>query len=119
MKRTSTVVGRCSKDDSKNKRDALCKLLYTRLFDWIINYINSIISKEKRTYSRIGLLDIYGFEILDCNSLEQLCINFANEKLQQLYVHQYLQVSGIGIGDALSRIWILSLSGIVAHLLGI
>ena len=92
MKRTSTVVGRCSKDDSKNKRDALCKLLYTRLFDWIISYINSIISKEKKTYSRIGLLDIYGFEILDVNSLEQLCINFANEKLQQLYVHQYLQV---------------------------
>ena len=93
MKRTSTVVGRCSMDDSKNKRDALCKLLYTRLFEWIITYINSIISKEKNTYSRVGLLDIYGFEILDINSLEQLCINFANEKLQQLYVHQYLQVS--------------------------
>ena len=92
MKRTSTVLGNCSKEDSKNKRDALCKLLYTRLFDWIIAYVNSIISKEKKTYSRIGLLDIYGFEILDVNSLEQLCINFANEKLQQLYVHQYLQV---------------------------
>ena len=41
--------------------------------------------QDKNRYS-IGLLDIFGFEVFKKNNFEQFCINFANEKLQQLYI---------------------------------
>lgn len=78
-------------------RDSLCKNLYGCIFSWIVQKINGSISvggesgrsgtggkkskQQKLTF--IGLLDIFGFEIFEKNSFEQLCINYANEKLQQ------------------------------------
>ncbi|XP_059449461.1 myosin-12 isoform X2 [Corylus avellana] len=64
-------------------RDALAKTVYSRLFDWIVDKINSSIGQDPNAASLIGVLDIYGFESFKLNSFEQLCINLTNEKLQQ------------------------------------
>ncbi|CAE8729512.1 unnamed protein product, partial [Polarella glacialis] len=66
-------------------RHSLAKVVYAKLFDWLVWRINESISNrgQQKDLRRIGLLDIYGFEVFEWNSFEQLCINFANEKLQQ------------------------------------
>ncbi|XP_038987195.1 myosin-17-like isoform X1 [Phoenix dactylifera] len=64
-------------------RDGLAKTLYSRLFDWLVEKINVSIGQDPNSKSLIGVLDIYGFESFKCNSFEQFCINFTNEKLQQ------------------------------------
>jgi myosin-1 len=70
-------------------KDALAKAIYERLFNWLVQKINQAIKpQETKGYNGtvIGVLDIYGFEILDTNSFEQFCINYCNEKLQQLFI---------------------------------
>ncbi|XP_074636310.1 unconventional myosin-Ic-like [Acropora palmata] len=74
-------------------RDALAKAIYERMFTWLVNRINtSLVNKDyhgKKTL--MGLLDIYGFEIFEMNSFEQFCINYCNEKLQQLFIELTLK----------------------------
>ncbi|KAG8268767.1 Unconventional myosin-Ie [Homalodisca vitripennis] len=45
----------------------------------------------------IGILDIYGFEIFSRNGFEQFCINFVNEKLQQIFIQLTLKAEQKGI----------------------
>ncbi|CAE7662687.1 myoI, partial [Symbiodinium microadriaticum] len=84
---------------SLESRDALSKSLFSNAFNWIVRNVNvtftppvqsaarrpSIAVGAKSKENFIGILDIFGFEIFDSNSLEQLCINYANEKLQELF----------------------------------
>lgn len=81
-------------------RDAFAKAVYERLFSTIVSRINDVIQVQTPSdaafYMRgkntvIGVLDIYGFEIFDTNSFEQFCINYCNEKLQQLFVELVLK----------------------------
>uniref|UniRef100_H2SH47 Myosin, heavy chain 9a, non-muscle n=1 Tax=Takifugu rubripes TaxID=31033 RepID=H2SH47_TAKRU len=68
--------------------EALAKASYERMFRWLVFRINKALDKTKRQgASFIGILDIAGFEIFELNSFEQLCINYTNEKLQQLFNH--------------------------------
>ncbi|XP_058673300.1 myosin-1B-like [Ammospiza caudacuta] len=70
-----------------NSVGALAKAVYEKMFLWMVVRINEQLdTKQPRQYF-IGVLDIAGFEIFDFNSLEQLCINFTNEKLQQFFNH--------------------------------
>ncbi|XP_044215361.1 myosin IEb [Thunnus albacares] len=71
-------------------RDALSKALYTRLFDFLVDCINKAMQKDQEDLN-IGVLDIYGFEIFQKNGFEQFCINFVNEKLQQIFIELTLK----------------------------
>ena len=93
---------------------ALCKSVYEKMFLWMVIRINEMLDTKQPRQFFIGVLDIAGFEIFDVsnwkiseqfkdqhyfamqlntflwsqyNSLEQLCINFTNEKLQQFFNH--------------------------------
>eukprot|EP00731_Ephydatia_muelleri_P007717 Em0004g55a len=60
-------------------RDAFAKAIYDHLFTWIVSGINQrleVKTTRRQDNSVIGVLDIYGFEIFDTNSFEQLCINY-------------------------------------------
>uniref|UniRef100_A0A667ZSS2 Si:ch73-194h10.2 n=1 Tax=Myripristis murdjan TaxID=586833 RepID=A0A667ZSS2_9TELE len=78
-------------------RDAFVKAIYGRLFLWVVDKINAVIFKpppedSKDVQQSIGLLDIFGFENFKINSFEQLCINFANEQLQQFFVRHVFKL---------------------------
>ncbi|NWX54799.1 MYO19 protein, partial [Promerops cafer] len=82
----------CSRAECETRRDCLAKVIYARLFEWLVLVINENIYTDPSVWtSFIGLLDVYGFEAFPENHLEQLCINYANEKLQQHFVAHYLK----------------------------
>ncbi|KAK7284191.1 hypothetical protein RJT34_18932 [Clitoria ternatea] len=81
--RDETITKWLDPEAAALSRDALAKIVYTRLFDWLVDKINSSIGQDPESKSIIGVLDIYGFESFKTNSFEQFCINLTNEKLQQ------------------------------------
>lgn len=72
-------------------RDALSKAIYYNMFDWLVQRINDSLRAKSQVDHSIGILDIYGFEIFERNSFEQLCINYVNEKLQQIFIQLTLK----------------------------
>lgn len=85
--RGERVFSLISKEQAIEVRDAFAKAVYGKIFLWVIEKINKTIYTGQVTGKKsIGVLDIFGFENFDNNSFEQLCINYANENLQQFFV---------------------------------
>ncbi|PSR71058.1 hypothetical protein PHLCEN_2v13027 [Hermanssonia centrifuga] len=76
---------------ASSTRDALAKAIYNNLFEWIVSKINVSMKPRSTAAQLIGILDIFGFEIFEDNSFEQLCINYVNEKLQQIFIELTLK----------------------------
>jgi len=66
---------------------ATSKSLFARMFDWIVLKVNDSLDTPNPRKNYIGVLDIAGFEIFELNVLEQLLINYTNERLQQFFNH--------------------------------
>ncbi len=95
-------------------RDALARAIYSALFEWIVARVNATLNVDSAGSGggdgsgdfgggrTIGLLDIYGFECFEHNSLEQLLINLANERLQRHFNQQVIE-QGEGLARARPR----------------
>ena len=79
-------------NSATNQRDALVKHIYTMLFNLIVARVNLNIEVEKDFHKFIGLLDVFGFEVFQTNSFEQLCINYANERLHNFFLMRVFEV---------------------------
>lgn len=79
---------RHSKTEAEEARDALARTTYARLFDWMINTINHRLSFTRAVFGDkhcVTILDLFGFECFQRNSIEQLFVNALNEQLQYHY----------------------------------
>lgn len=88
-----SVTSNLTKDQSMESRDAFVKGIYGKIFIMLVEKINQVIFKPKLpSKTSIGVLDIFGFENFNVNSFEQLCINYANENLQQFFVQHIFKM---------------------------
>ncbi|XP_037091688.1 unconventional myosin IC-like [Pollicipes pollicipes] len=80
-------------EQSAYARDALSKAVYDRLFSWLVRRLNTSLASHGQAtrHTLLGILDIYGFEVFKSNGFEQFCINYCNEKLQQLFIELTLK----------------------------
>ena len=84
------IIKKLDKNESYDLKNSLSKTIYQGLFKYIVDYINNISIDYNEYTNYIGILDIFGFEVFDNNSLEQLCINYTNEYLQNLFNNQMI-----------------------------
>ncbi|GLD99695.1 hypothetical protein PINS_up008421 [Pythium insidiosum] len=73
---------------AQNVRDTLARMLYDSVFSFVIAIINNatdapLATSSQETASRrcLRIVDMPGFEALEINSYEQLCVNYLTEKL--------------------------------------
>jgi len=89
--RSEVIQKPLTAEQARDQTDAFAKYLYSTLFDWMVNKLNVCTCSESFKLF-IGVLDIFGFEKFELNSLEQFLINLANEKLQQFFNHHIFKL---------------------------
>ena len=83
--------------------------MLARLFDYLVTRVNqSMKNDSKQKMLSIGILDIYGFEIFQKNGFEQFCINFVNEKLQQIFIELTMKAEQVWVLDNIRLIVLTS-----------
>jgi len=111
--RTESMKVQLSPSVAKESSDAFAKEIYAKVFAYVVSKLNAATmaennyhAKDTVEYKIIGLLDIFGFESFAINRFEQLCINYANEKLQQKFtedifksVQDEYESEGIDLAD--------------------
>lgn len=82
--RGESIVRNYKEFEACDCRDAMAKALYGRCFSWIVKHCNKLLGPKQKSGNEktVGILDIFGFEVFEKNSFEQLLINLANEQLQ-------------------------------------
>jgi myosin-5 len=113
--RTETYKVPLNKTNARDACDALAKEIYGKVFLWVVEQINIATNAEDNykggnmsSFGIIGMLDIFGFESFVVNRFEQLCINYANEKLQQKFtedIFRSVQAEYEAEGIELAEIW--------------
>ena len=92
------IIQKVQFDNAVANRDSIAKGIYENIFLWLCKRINAELlvengdddmdeskTDEENGKYFIGILDVFGFENFYFNSLEQFCINYTNEKLQQYF----------------------------------
>lgn len=109
---TTPITVKLKADEALDTRDVLAKALYNRMFAWCVQRVNQsfhVKLKDAEETKVIGVLDIFGFEVFDINSLEQLFINYANEKLQAyfnetIFAQEFLDYKNEGIESSVTGV---------------
>jgi len=96
---------------AKDGCDALAKEIYAHVFQSLVDTINKSTSPPvgiagSSGVRSISILDMFGFESFAVNRFEQLCINYANERIQHKYamdtfllIKEEYEAEGIQIYD--------------------
>ena len=94
--RGETIETKWTSQQSSALKDSFVKTTYNAVFQQLVEDVKKSLAKEETTNDNmslhiLGILDIFGFEVFNDNGFEQLCINFANEKLQVQFNEQMIQ----------------------------
>jgi len=83
-----SITKKIQLQDAVPNRDSIAKGTYEKTFLYLADRINQELCNLDEDIDKflfIGILDVFGFENFKYNSLEQFCINFTNEKLQEFF----------------------------------